>query len=85
MRIIMSKKMYDRLLEGTRPHLRRAAKLRGAGLAYIKHGRAAFQVRLGRMVIEREMTVVNIEDDVLLCCDILCCRANVSADIILSK
>ena len=85
-RTILSRKMYDRLLEGARPQLRGAALLRGAGGAYIKeHGRAAFKVRLGRMELQREMTVADIEDEALLGCDVLCGSDNVPADIILSK
>ena len=85
-RTILSRKMYDRLLKGARPQLRGAALLRGAGGAYIKeHGRAAFQVRFGRMELEREMTVAYIEDEALLGCDVLCGSDNVPADIILSK
>ncbi len=57
-RTIISSRVYDRLLDGERPELRRSSCLRGAGGSPIKErGKASFKLTLGPLEIINEAIV----------------------------
>ncbi len=83
---IVSSKVYDRMVEGDRPELRRSACLRGADGSLIKEkGKAPFKLTLGPLEIVSEAIVADIEDDALLGYDVLSGGSKGPADILMSR
>ncbi|KAH3803436.1 hypothetical protein DPMN_131697 [Dreissena polymorpha] len=82
-RTIISKKVYRRIPEGSKPVLSGNTSLRGASGVPIKEiGKGLFELRLGEVSVRREAIVAEIDDEVLLGYDVLTKGAAGSAEIL---
>ena len=83
---ILSKRVYESMAPDERPHLSKACKLIGAnGTIINEFGNGVFTIQLGKLSMQVDAVVAEIDDDALLGIDVLQNSSYGPVDFIVSK